>query len=67
MKGRADDAGPDAPVYGPSKLVESIIVPLEEAGAPESLTDAVVKLIEEWEWSQNHPHAEEFSLHPDDY
>lgn len=52
MRGRADDAGPDEPLYGPSKLEEKILFLLEEAGAPQELNDKISKLIEEWELSQ---------------
>lgn len=52
MKGRSDDAGPDEPIVAPSKLVENILALLEEAGTPTTLNDAVVNLIETWEYSQ---------------
>ncbi len=50
MRGRADDAGPD--LSGPSKLVESVMVLLEDAGVPPAVNDQVVQLIEGWECGQ---------------
>lgn len=53
MKGRADDAGPNDPIIQPSKLVEGILALLEETGVPSEINDQVVKIIEEWEYSQD--------------
>jgi hypothetical protein len=58
MRGRADDAGPDDPVVGPSKLAEDVLAILEDAGCPEDVNDQIVRLIEEWEYSLLPPQQE---------
>ena len=52
MRGQADDAGPDLPLYGESKLVESVLAILEEAGCPTPVNHQIVMLIEAWERQQ---------------
>jgi hypothetical protein len=52
---RADDAGPDDPVVGPSGLVEKVLALLEGAGCPTQTNDQIVGLIEEWERCRDHP------------
>ena len=52
MKARADEAGPNDDFIDASPLVDNILALLEEAGAPETLTDAVVKLVQAWEFSR---------------
>lgn len=49
MNSRPDDSGPDDVDYVPSDLVEDVLMILEEAGMPETLTDKIVELIEGWE------------------
>lgn len=66
MKGRADDAGPDLPDYAPSPLVESVLVKLEEADAPESVCDEVQEIIQSWEWHKSQPYYGT-DQHPDGY
>jgi hypothetical protein len=52
MRGRHDDGGPDDPICGPSRLTENVLSLLVEAGCPAATTDAVVKLIETWEYGR---------------
>jgi hypothetical protein len=56
---RADDAGPDDPVCGPTKLVEDVIGLLEAAGCPTEINDEIVKLVEQWESKQESPSGDE--------
>ena len=67
MKGRADDAGPDEPICGPSELVDAVLALLEEAGTPTEMNDAVVKLIEAWEYSEQGPRYEPPEVLPMEY
>lgn len=50
MRGRADDAGPDAP--DTSELVDGILALLEEAGVDGATNDAIVNLVQQWEWKR---------------
>lgn len=51
MRSRPDDAGPNEPVVGPSRLAEGVLALLEEAGCPQDVCDQVVRLVEAWEYS----------------
>lgn len=58
MRGRADDAGPNEPIYQPSDLVEDVLDLLEQSGCPAAVNDQVVKLIEAREFSPGGPRYE---------
>ena len=52
---RADDAGPNDKVTDASPLVDGLLALLEEAGVPTPINDQIVKLVEDWEHSQEIP------------
>lgn len=52
MRGRADDAGPNEPVCDASPLVDKLLALLEEAGVATEINDAIVRLVQKWEYAQ---------------
>jgi hypothetical protein len=62
MKARADDAGPNDPVSGPSRLVEHVLGLLENYGAREEECADAVRRIEALEWAAAESEQNAFRL-----
>ncbi len=52
---RADDAGPQEQVRGPSELAEKLIDAMGDAGVPQDVIDRVLEPLEAWEFFSNVP------------